>query len=57
MFQIQDEGAITGPRLLYYTTGMPIAVFSNICIPIGLVNGARYIFVGIVSDHDDMFNL
>ena len=36
---------------------MPIAVFSNICTPIGLVNRARYIFIGIISNNDGMFDL
>ncbi len=57
LFQVQDGGAVTGPGLLYYTKGMPTAVLSNICIPIGLVNGARYISVGIVPNDDGMFNL
>ncbi len=57
MFQIQDGGPITRPILLYYTEGMPIAMFSNVCIPISLVNGVRYISVGIVSDDDNMSNL
>ncbi len=57
LFQVQDGGAVTGPGLLYYTEGMPTAVLSNVCTPIGLVNGARYISVGIIPDDDGMFNL
>ncbi len=57
LFQVQDRGAVTGPGLPYYTEGMPIAVLSNVCTPIGLVNRARYISVGIVPDDDGMFNL
>lgn len=33
------------------------ALFNNVCISIGLVNGAGYISVCIVSNDDDMFNL
>ena len=54
---MQDRSTITRPGLLYYTESMPIAVFSNVCIPIGSVNGARYISVGIVPDDDSMLNL
>ena len=57
LFQIQDKGAVTGPRLLYYTKNMPTAMFSNIYIPISLVYGARYISVDIVPNDDGMFNL
>ena len=57
LFQVQDRGIVTGPRLLYYTKGMSTAMFSNIYTPIGLVNGAKYISIDIISDDDGMFNL
>ncbi len=57
LFQVQDGGAVAGPGLLYYTKGMPIAILSNVCILISLVNKARYISIGIVLDDDDMFHL
>lgn len=36
---------------------MPITVLSNVYTPLRLVNRVRYIFVGIVLDHDSIFNL
>lgn len=36
---------------------MPIALFTNICTPIGLVNKVKYISKGIVPDDDDILNL
>ena len=54
---MQDEGAVTGQKLLYYTKGMPTVVFSNVYTPIGLVNRARYISIGIASDDKGIFNL
>ncbi len=57
LFQVQDGGAVTGPGLLYYTKGIPTAVLSNVCTPLSLVNGARYISVGIVLDDNSIFNL
>ncbi len=57
LFQVHDRDAVTKPGLLYYTKGMPTAMFSNVYTPIDLVNKARYISIGIVSDDDGMFNL
>ena len=57
LFQVQDGGVVTRPGLLYYTKGISIVVFSNICIPISLENGARYISIGIVLDDNGIFNL
>lgn len=57
LFQMQDGGIVTRLRLLYYTKDIPTAVFSNVCTPISLVNGARYIFVCIVPDDNSIFNL
>lgn len=54
---MQDGDAITGPRLLYYTKGIPTAVLSNVLTLINWVNGAKYISVSIIPDNDDMFNL
>ena len=53
---MQDRGTITGLELLYYTKDMLTAMLSNVYTPIGLVNGARYQAVGIVSDENDMSN-
>ncbi len=58
LFYVQDGGgAVIGSGLLYYIKGMPTAVLSNVCTPIGLVNGVRYISISIVPDDDGMFNL
>lgn len=56
LFQVQDGGTVTGPGLLYYTKGMPIAVLSTMCTSIGLVNETRYQAVGIVSDENSISN-
>ena len=57
MFQIQDKGTVTEPGLLYYTKNMLTAIFSNICIPISLINRAKYIFIDIVPNNNGIFNL
>ncbi len=49
--------ALTRPGFLYYTKGMPTALLSNVYSLIDLINGARYISVGIVPEDDGMFNL
>lgn len=36
---------------------MPIAIYSTICTPIGLVNVARYLSVSIVLNNNNIFNL
>ena len=56
LFQVQDRGTVIGPGLLYYTEGMPIAILSNVCTSLGLINRARYQAVGIVPDDSGMFN-
>lgn len=57
MFQVQDRDAITRPRLLYYTKGILVIVLSNIYTSFSPVNRIRYISIGIVLDHDSIFNL
>ena len=55
---MSDGGVITRPRLLYYTKGMLIAVFSNVYTLIDLMNGARYMSIEIVLNDDaGIFNL
>lgn len=54
---MQDKGTITRPKLPYYTKNMPTTVLSNMHIPIGLVNEARYQVVGIIPDENSMSNL
>lgn len=54
---MQDKGTITWPKLPYYTKSMPTTMLSNIYIPIGLVNEARYQVVGIILDENSMSNL
>jgi hypothetical protein len=46
------EGTAKGPGLFLYTKGMPVTILFNICTPLELVNGARGIAAGIVSDPD-----
>lgn len=53
---MQDGSIIIRSRLLYYTKGILTTVFNNVYTPIGLVNGARYQAIGIVSDENDISN-
>lgn len=36
---------------------MSTIVLNNVCTPIGLMNGARYISIGSLLDNNGMFNL
>lgn len=56
-FNMQNRGTVLGLGLLYYTESILIAMLSNICFPISLINEARYIFEGIIPDDDNIFNL
>lgn len=57
VFQIQDgEHGATGPGLLYYCQGMPVSVLSNLCTPLGIVNGARATAYGVVTHPDGKSN-
>lgn len=56
LFYVQNKVTVTRPRLLYYTKNIFTAVFSNICIPINLINRARSHGVNIILDKNDMFN-
>lgn len=44
------------PELLYNIKSIPTIIFSNIYIPIGLINRVRYIFISIVLNDNDIFN-
>jgi hypothetical protein len=48
---VLEQGTkIPFPGLFLYTPGMPAMVLTNICTPLGLVNGATGTAVGIVID-------
>ncbi len=50
LFSFQDgDHEATGPGLLYYCKGMPIALLTNICTVLGIVNGARSRAYGIIT--------
>lgn len=53
---MQDKGTITKSGLLYNTKSMLIAILSNMCISINLVNKIRYQAVNIISDKNSMSN-
>ncbi len=41
LFSIQDgDHGATGPGLLYYCKGMPVALLTNMCTALGMVNRA-----------------
>ncbi len=50
LFFIQngDHGA-TGPGSLYYCKGMPVALLTNMCTALGIVNRARSKAYGIIT--------
>lgn len=49
LFKIQDsENGAIRPGLLYYCQGIPVSILSNLCIPLGIVNGARVIAYRVV---------
>lgn len=51
LLQIPDQGTkIPFPGLLLYTRNMPAMVLTNICTPLGLVNGATGRAVGVSID-------
>ncbi len=42
LFSIQDKNrGATSLGLLYYCKGMPVALLTNICTALGMINGAR----------------
>lgn len=50
LFSIQDgDCGATGPGLLYYCKGMPVALLTNMCTALGMVNGARSTAYGIIT--------
>ena len=50
LFSIQDgDRGATGPGLLYYCKGMPVALLTNMCTALGMVNGARSTAYGIIT--------
>ena len=58
VFRIQDgEHGATGPGLLYYCQGMPMSVLSNLCTPLGIVNGARATAYGAVTYADGIHQI
>ncbi|GFF24605.1 hypothetical protein IFM58399_00725 [Aspergillus lentulus] len=51
LLQQPDQGTkIPFPGLFLYTRNMPAVILTNICTPLGLVNGATGIAIGIVVD-------
>jgi hypothetical protein len=51
LLQQTDQGSkIPFHGLLFYTPEMPVIILSNICTPLGHVNGARGVASGIVVD-------
>jgi hypothetical protein len=51
-----DQGAkIPFPGMLLYAPGMPAVILTNICTPLGQVNGAAGDAVGVVVDPAGMF--
>ncbi len=50
LFSIQDgDHEATGPGLLYYCNGMPVALLINMCTTLGMVNHARSIAYKIIT--------
>ena len=50
LFSIQDgDRGATGPGLLYYCKGMPVALLTNMCTALGMVNDARSTTCGIIT--------
>ena len=51
LLELQDDGSeIPFLGLLFYTQNMPVVMLSNACTPLGQVNRATRIAVGIVID-------
>jgi hypothetical protein len=51
LLQQPDQGTkIPFPGLFLYTQDMPTVILSNICTPLGQVNGGRGIAIGVVID-------
>lgn len=51
LLQQPDQGTkIPFPGLFLYTRNMPAVILTNICTPLGLVNGASGVAIGIVVD-------
>lgn len=46
----EDGKNCTGPGLLSYSKGMPVAVLANQCTPLGIVNGTRAVMHSVVPD-------
>jgi hypothetical protein len=51
----EQDTKIPFPGLLLYTQGMPIIILSNICTPLGQVNGATGTTTGITIDSTGKF--
>ncbi len=50
LFPIQDgDYGATDPGLLYYCKGMPVALLTNRCTALGMVNGVRSTMYGIIT--------
>ena len=39
---------VNAPGLLSYSKGMPVAILTNQCTPLGIVNGARAVLHSVV---------
>jgi hypothetical protein len=56
LLQQPDQGTkIPFPGLFLYTRNMPAVILTNICTPLGLVNGASGVAIGIVVDPTGAF--
>ena len=48
LFKITDGEGVNGPGLLSYSKAMPVAILTNQCTLLGIVNGARAALHGVV---------
>ena len=48
LFKINNGEGVNASGLLSYSKGMPVAVLTNQCTPLGIVNGARAVLYGVV---------
>jgi len=55
LFEVQDGSDVKGAGLLMYTQDMPSMILSNICTPLGIVNGAQGKAIGVVPDPNSMY--
>jgi hypothetical protein len=55
LFEVQDGSDVKGAGVLMYTQDMPSMILSNICTPLGIVNGAQGKAIGVVPDPNSMY--